>query len=352
MRRKIAPLRWFILIALLGTLLGLAACGDDEESGATATPGGGSPTGQFAGTIKIGSIVDKSGVAGGSPIALSYEPGMQAAIKKINDAGGVKVQGQSYRLELISRDARSDPVAGVALAQEMLQQKVIAVNPSTFIWFDQAYQQLKDSVITFMNLPQGLNLLQFEGASKHPLLFSSIELAVPIIVGWHAQIKGLFPNVQRIGYLAQDDPLARGVEVGLQATAQQLGMQFVGAQYGPVGTSDWSTQITNLRAQRPDLVYVLAGPNTAQAAKQAIEQNLAPYLELPGARPEDVKLLGDLKDKTIISLDWRQPFYRNATPPDFKAAVDSLGTLQGQNLQYGFAISYHDFVYLLKQAIE
>ncbi|HXG36025.1 MAG TPA: ABC transporter substrate-binding protein [Dehalococcoidia bacterium] len=344
-------LRWLFVVALLLAVSAMAACGDDEEGGTdTGTPG----ATQFEGTIKIGQIVDETGPAGGSPILLSFKQGMQKAIRDINAAGGVKVGGKAYRLELVSRDSRSDPTVVVAVAEELIQQKVIAVDVASAPFFDQAYQRLNPGgILSFMVLPQGLGLLERE-PDKNPLLASPIELATPIIVGWAKQIYTILPQTgKRIAYIAQDDPLGRAMEPANREAARQVGGELVAVQYFPIGTTDFSSFLTNIKAARPDIVYMYPGPAQLELATQAVQLDVAPVLEIPGFIPALLPRVGDLGTHTIVSVDWRLPFTKGLTPPQYVQAVESLGQLSGGlPLQTGFAIAYHDFIYLLKAAME
>lgn len=81
--------------------------------------------------LKIAHLADVTGIAGGSPLTQSFEPGMQAAIRKINEDGGVKVGGKSYRFELVSHDARSDPTVARRGAPRQANRGVWPFSPTT-----------------------------------------------------------------------------------------------------------------------------------------------------------------------------------------------------------------------------
>jgi len=349
MIKAILSTRALVLLLVCALVLAVAACGDDEETGGD----GQTPT-QFDGTIKIGEIADLTGAAGGSPIILSLKLGMDKAVRDINADGGVKVGDKKYKFEIIQRDSRTDPTVVVAAAEELIQQGVFAVNVATAPFFDQAYQRLKPAgVLTFMVLPQGLALLENE-PEKHPLLASPIELATPIIVGWAKQIYTILPNTgKRIGYLAQDDPLGRAMEPANREAAKAIGGEIVAVEYFPIGTTDFSTFITNVKAKNPDIVYTYAGASILDFTIQALQLKLAPVIETPGFIPALFPLLPDVGNVKIISVDWRLPFTRGLTPDQYVEAVEDLGEIPGGlPRQTGFAIAYHDWIYLLKQAIE
>lgn len=342
-------LRAAIVAALLAALALAAACSDDNKEGnGTTVPGG------FDGTIKIGQILDRTGAAGGSPITLSFPLGLEKAIKDINAAGGAKVGGKSYKLELIALDSKTDPTVVVADTQQLLDAGVIAVDLSTAPFFQQAYQILKPAnKIVFTVGPQGLDLME-RLPNDNPLLSSPIELATPIIIGWGKQMQTINPNVgKRIGYLAQDDPLGRAMEEPNRKTAAEIGGTFVGAIYFPLGTTDFSTFVTNMKAMRPDIIYTYGGASLLELTISALQLDAAPTLEIPGFLPALFPLLPPLGTHTIYAVDWRLPFTTGLVPAQYKDAVDSLGQIQGGlPRQTGFAIAYHDYVYLLIEAMK
>ncbi|HZP25690.1 MAG TPA: ABC transporter substrate-binding protein, partial [Dehalococcoidia bacterium] len=203
--------------------------------------------------------------------------------------------------------------------------------------------------------PQGLELME-KAPQDNATLSSPIELATPIIIGWGKQIYTIQPTAgKRIGYIAQDDPLGRAMEEPNRKTAASVGGEFVGAIYFPIGTTDFSAFLTNMKALKPDILYTYGGAALLELTIQALQLDVSPILEIPGFIPALFPLLPPLGTHTIYAVDWRLPYTTGLMPPDPKVqqAVDSLGQLPGGlPRQTGFAISYHDYIYLLIQAMQ
>ncbi|HXG36655.1 MAG TPA: ABC transporter substrate-binding protein [Dehalococcoidia bacterium] len=345
-----------ILAGLMVVLVLAAACGDDEETTGTATP----RAQQFDGVIKLGVIVDLTGPGGGNPNTVSTAQGFQVGIKDINDAGGIQVGGKRYRLDLTTIDSRVDPVAAVAGAQQLIQEGALAVSVNTCALFPQVYQQLKQAAksIVVTNCPPGLNLLdkdvpgQFEGVDKNPLLFAAIDFTLPILSGWIKQIQATEPGIRSLAFIADDSPLGRAQGAVMGAAAQRAGVQYLGATHFPLGTTDMSPFLTEVKAKNADIVYMSTSGNL-DAPRQFIQLNVAPRLMIPGLRPFDMSRIGDVGQTKLYMLDWRLPYHKEVAPQQYQQKVANLGTLPGgAALQVGFAVAFYDFALLLKEAIQ
>lgn len=80
---------------------------------------GGSPD------VKIGAILSLSGP--GAPYGTSIKNGVDLAVEEVNAGGGITIEGgETKPLNLLFRDAQSDPRTGVEAAQELIDAGVIA----------------------------------------------------------------------------------------------------------------------------------------------------------------------------------------------------------------------------------
>lgn len=336
-----------LALLLVLALLTMIACGGGEERAAQQEG-----QAQFAGTIKIGAVVDITGPGGGLPTSMSMVRGTEKAVEDINAKGGIMVGGQRYRLELIKLDTRSEAVTAVAAAQQIIQEGAIGMLNASTAFFDQAYQQANAAgLITWTASPAGLNRAQFEGPEKHPMLFATIDFAEPIVVGWFKQISKQFPEIRRVGFLGDDGPLGRSLSPAAENATKEIGAEFVGALLYPRGTTDFSTYITNMRSRRADLVY--APGMGVEGAVQVTRLRMAPYVILPGLRPIDVQKVGDVGDTTLLMVDFRLPYHKELAPPEYVPIIEGFGHLEGgMPVQPGYTIAGYDFVLILAKAIE
>ena len=71
-------------------------------------------------TIVLGSAISFTGKY--STNGIHAKNGYELAIKKINESGGVKVGGKSYKLRVIYYDDESTPARGAQLAERLIKQ--------------------------------------------------------------------------------------------------------------------------------------------------------------------------------------------------------------------------------------
>lgn len=351
---KLLRPRWLLVTMLSLGLLLLTACGGGGEDTGRA------PGAQFAGTVKVAIVTDMSGQLV-RPLDLSKVLGMEKAVNDINAAGGVEVRGQRYRMELLKLDSRSEAVTAVAAAQQAVQEGAIAVAVETCPFAQQVYAQVRvaGTAIAWTNCPPVMNLLdkdtpQYEGIEKNPLLFMPIDFAQPIVIGWIKQAKKLHPEIQRVAYILDDGPLGKALGPMVRQGAREIGAEFVGGVEFPVGTTDFSAYVTNVKALRPDFVYTSLAPGGGvELQVQAAKLDVAPYIMVPGMRPIDVEKMGDLGRMTVILVDWRLPYHKGFAPPQYAEEVAKFGDLPGGfPVQIGFAVAEYDMLKLLVKAIE
>src|SRR5581483_1553105 len=139
--------------------------------------------------------------------------------------------------------------------------------------------------------------------SKYPYFFGTNNDNRDIITGHIKMITTLYPQIKNVAFLGDDSILAKTLGDGVQIAAQRLSLNFVGRQAAPVGTTDWSTFVTNLKTSNPDLVVTSTGAGFVEATRTAIQLNLAPYVLTWLMTPAQVALLGDLGTTALFGPD-------------------------------------------------
>ena len=101
-------------IAATAVSVTLVSCGCESGSG-----------GNFDGEVKVGILHSLSGTMAISETTLKEVEEM--AIKEINDAGGVKVGGKSYKIVAVAEDGASDWPTFAEKAQKLIDSDKVAV---------------------------------------------------------------------------------------------------------------------------------------------------------------------------------------------------------------------------------
>jgi branched-chain amino acid transport system substrate-binding protein len=343
----IRSLRRIGLLALLLLMTPIVAgCGgSDDDSGAD---------GGFDGTIKIGLNVELSGP--GSFFGASRRIGADVAVKDINAGGGVKVGDQSYRLELVVNDNRTDPTYGVQAAEEQVSEGVLwAVPPD--LGFEAAYEIYRENDVVMVANGGTASDLLLEDADAHPLLFFEFGTYDRLVETWIISVKAAYPDVQTVGVLLPDDSNGRAEAAGFEHYASKHGLEVADVQFHPPdATGDFSTFLTSLKAENPDAVFIGYFPQVViPAAKQGAQLDVADVFftdYVPTAFDE----IGDLGGHPFVAASIAWSFTPEIVPPnpDEQALAKKLDAeAGGETYCTACAVAaYVSDITLVKEAVE
>jgi len=313
--------RWLgravLLVALLTLMAGIAAgCGGDDDepeaedgSATEATDGDG-----FDGTIKVGFNVELSGP--GAFFGASRLIGANVAVDDINSAGGVQVGDQSYQLELVVDDNRTDATYGVQGAENQAEEEVLWAVPPDF-GFEAAYEIYKENeILTVANGGVAAQLLT-DDAPGNPLLFFEFLTYHQTVEHYYQGLRALAPDVTTVAALLPDEANGRTFAEAFEEYAPQYGFEFVGAElHPPDAEGDFSTYLTNLKALEPDAIYLGYYPQVViPGAEQAANLDAADVLFTDLYLPEDFAEV-DFSGYPLISFQIAWAFSPSVQPQD------------------------------------
>lgn len=275
--------RLFVLLAVLALLL--AACqgeaapstSDDASESAEPSPAGSeAPTGD---PIRIGAAMALTGDF--SPDTSLVRDGYEFAVDKINDAGGINVDGEMRPIELVIRDDGSDREQSARLLEQLIAEEEVdlllapwgsgntnAVAPiseryervmiaplaaSDAIW-EQGYQYL------FGMLPLGSD-------NERPMVHMAQDL-----------------GAERIALVTTDDLFPGLAHEGAVEEAESLDLEIVVNEIYPPGTVDVGPLITQIVEADPD--FLIAPVDVADAIV------LIQQMKERGYRPPGMALSG------------------------------------------------------------
>src|ERR1700749_541697 len=213
--------------------------------------------------LKIGVVAAESGsfVSAGNTIVAAAN----LAAKQINDAGGIKVGGKTYKIKLYIRDNRTDVNVTIASARELVEDVGVKA-----IWGTETH----DFSVSMAKITGPAKVLQFSGNSSLGAVLDDKSVAPG---GWlHYTFQTEPQEWQRSGSTAKGvlsllDPLMKTkpghsvVLVGNDATGQYLSSHYVKAlqadgqtvdlvQYPP-DTTDFLPILTRVKGMKPDIVH-------------------------------------------------------------------------------------------------
>ncbi|MCC6212545.1 MAG: amino acid ABC transporter substrate-binding protein [Burkholderiales bacterium] len=224
-------------------------------------------------TIVLGSAISITGKY--SQEGKNARDGYDLAVKRINEKGGVKVGGKSYKLQVKYYDDESTPARTAQLLERLIRQDGVK-----FVLGPYASGPTKAAapIIEKHQIP----MVEAEGASRslftqgYKYLFavlstseqylgSAIDLAAEV-----AKKKGKQPGDVRIAMAFENDPFSLDVRAGVVADAKRHGMDIVIDDKLPRDLSDMTATLTKVKALKPDLLVVSGHTKGATTAARQI----------------------------------------------------------------------------------
>lgn len=229
-------------------------------------------------TITLGSAISLTGKY--STNGIHAQNGYDLAIKKINEMGGVTVDGKSYQLAVTYYDDESTPARGAQLAERLISQDGVQFMLGP-------YSSGLTKAIAPVTEQYGVPMVEAEGASRslftqgYKYLFAVLStseqyLASAIaLAAEQAEADGKDPADLKIAMAFENDPFSLDVRAGVVADAESFGMQVVIDDKLPRDLSDMSATLTKVRALKPDLLVISGhSKGAATAARQIGEMDI------------------------------------------------------------------------------
>jgi branched-chain amino acid transport system substrate-binding protein len=252
-----------VFLAALALALGVAACGDDEE-----TTGGGDGAQQ---TVKVGGIFDLSGAT--ADVGTPYAEGVKGFVEYWNK------QGDGPKIELISEDYKYDVAVAERLYSRLKSEGVVAVQG----WGTGDTEALRGR-ITADRLP-------FMSGSYADTLAGPTETPYNFVVAttYSDQLRIALEHINeqsegaQVAYFHHDSPFGESPLEAGQEKAKELGLGFE-AYAMPAEATDYVPQLNRAKAQGAKYVVIQnVSTPAAQVAKNIKEQGL---------------------DMTVVCLNW------------------------------------------------
>ncbi len=240
----------FSLVACAGSQSGSAAASAGEEpaaaSGTASESTGGAAEG---GTLKLGLAVPQTGTsaAGGEIV----ENGVQMAVDEINAAGGIDGK---WQIELIIEDNQNDPSTSVTVMEKLCNQDEVDVVISS---------TASSCCLADMEVSRAAGVPELAPASTAASLTEQgNEYFFRTAVTDSSNVVCLYDYLtetmggSRIAVLYESNDFGNGGYQLLQDYAGEYGVEIIDAQAYNVGDVDFSVQLTQIKEEAPDALFI------------------------------------------------------------------------------------------------
>jgi branched-chain amino acid transport system substrate-binding protein len=226
-------------------------------------------------TIILGSAISLSGKY--STNGLHTQKGYDFAAKKINDAGGVKVGGKTYKLAIKYYDDESAASRATPLAERLIQQDGLEVMLGPYsTGMTKAVAPVTEKFKVPMVEAEGASRALFTQGYKYmfAVLSTSEYYLAPVLdlVADRAKSGWKSPSDLRIGMAFENDGFSLDVRAGVLDVAKKYNMKIVIDDKLPADLSDMSATLTKFKALKPDVLLVSGHSKGAATAARQIEE--------------------------------------------------------------------------------
>ena len=280
--------------------------------GAVAVQQQGQKPDTAANTITLGAALSLTGKY--STAGNHTQRGYELAVKAINDAGGVKVQGKKYKIAVKYYDDESTPARGAQLAERLIKQDKIK-------YMLGPYSSGLTKAIAPVTEKHKIPMVEANGASRslftqgYKYLFAVLSTADQYLsesinlAAEQAKSQGKDPSSIKIALAFENDPFSQDVRLGVVAQAKKYNMKIVIDDKLPPELNDMAATLNKVRALKPDVLVVSGHSKGAALAVRQMNQMKVkvPMLAMThceSAKVTDAKKFGNNAENTLCATQW------------------------------------------------
>jgi branched-chain amino acid transport system substrate-binding protein len=240
--------------------------------------------------------------------------GYDLAVKRINEKGGVKVGGKTYKIDIKYYDDESTPARSGQLADRLIKQDDIK-----FILGPYGSGPTKG--IAPITEKYKIPMVEGNGASRslfnkgYKYIFAVLStseqyLAESInLLAEQFKAAGKDPKTAKVAIAVENDPFSMDIRAGVVDDAARWGMKVVIDDKLPKELTDMTATLTKVKALRPDALIVSGhSKGAALAVRQTAQMKVdVPMLAITHCEAADVigKFGGDA-NYTLCATQWAE----------------------------------------------
>ena len=303
-------------------------------------------------TIVLGSAISLTGKY--SSNGVDTQNGYDLAIKKINEMGGVKVGGKSYKLAVQYYDDESTPARTAQLLERLIEQDGVRYilgpySSATTIAAAPVTEKYKVPMIEAEGASRalfnkGYKYLFAVLSTSEQYLASAVALAAEV-----AEKNGKKPSDLRVALVFENDAFSLDVRAGVVEDMKKYGMQVVIDDKMPADLSDISATLTKVKALKPDLLLVSGHNKGAVTAARQMKELQVNVPMIGMTHCEGAKVVaqfGAAADGLLCPTQWAETlsysddYFGSAAEFDklFKATYEGYKNVPYQSAQAAAAV--------------
>lgn len=266
--------------------------------------------------------------------------GYDFAIKKVNDAGGIRIGGKCYKLAVKYYDDESTPARAAQLVERLISQDHVkfVLGP-----YGSPLTKAILPVIEKYKIP----LVQGEAASRSlftqgykyhfGIVATSEKYLTPVIdmAAEYAKKAGKKPSDVKIAMIYQDDAFSLDVRQGVVEQIKQYGMKTVIDDRMPKDLNDITTFFTKVKALKPDVLLISGHEKGAVTAARQLGEHKVDVPLIGVTHCESAKIEVDfpkIAEGIVCPTQWDETM--KASDPLFGTAANYDKTFRAAHPDY------------------
>ncbi len=263
-------------------------------------------------TITLGAAVSVTGKY--STNGGHTRNGYDLAAKVINDMGGVKVGGVSYKIAIKYYDDESTPARGAELAERLIKQDGVKFLLGPYSsGLTKAIAPVTEKYKVPMVEANGASRSIFTKGYKYTFavlstseqyLASAVALAAEL-----AKAAGKDPKTLKLAGAFENDPFSQDIRAGVLDDAKKFGIKVVIDDRLPKELNDMSATLTKVKALKPDILVVSGHSKGAATAIRQISQMKVNVPMLAMTHCDSAKIIkkfGADAENTLCAAQWER----------------------------------------------
>jgi branched-chain amino acid transport system substrate-binding protein len=263
------------------------------------------PAGAAEKVLKVGAPLPLTGPL--SPEGQRLKAGYDLWAETQNAAGGIKAGPDSYKVEILYSDYQSNTPRAVQSAERMISEdKVDAIFAPFGSGATKAVSAITEKYGVPMIASNAASVQVFDQGFKYlfGMYTPNNTVTQPVVDLVMEKNK----TVKRVAVLARNDLFPLAIAEELTSYAKSKGLEIVSEQKFPIGTVDFGSALTQIRAAQPDWIYATGYVNDMilirkQMQEQGVKTQLITMLVGP-TTPEFVEGTGKLAENVVTSSWW------------------------------------------------
>jgi len=207
------------------------------------------------------------------PVAFAgktVENAVTLAAEDCNEAGGVKIAGEVYKIKLISYDTKYAVQSALRAAERLIFNDKVKYIIGALSLDTQGFQGVTERNKVII-MPLGGSIF---ADPKKPYSFRITGLVDAKYVGLYGYIKKTMPEFKTVSFINPDNPVGEAYSGFSRKAAEPLGFKVLDSEFVALGGGDFTPVLTKLLAKKPDIIDLGAtggGSDSALIIKQSRE---------------------------------------------------------------------------------